>query len=139
MDECLFCGIAAKSIPAKIVHEDETIVAFEDIHPQAPVHLLVIPRVHVSSLNDAREDDAECWASCRRGGAPREGEGIAVEGYRTVVNTMAGAGQTVFPRRPSARGRRMSWRRADPVGPGASVPRSTARLGGDGNHSGALT
>ena len=97
MSECLFCRIAAKSIPAKIVHEDEGVVAFEDIHPQAPVHILLIPRRHVSSLNEASEADrallGDLLLAARR--LAKE-KGIETSGYRVVMNTMAGAGQSVF-------------------------------------------
>jgi histidine triad (HIT) family protein len=118
MDECVFCRIAAKSIPAKIVHEDETLVAFEDIHPQSPVHILIIPRAHMSSLNDALEDDAELLGALVLAAAKiAKSKGIATDGYRLVVNTMAGAGQTVFHLHVHLLGgRRMSF-------PSASIPR----------------
>jgi histidine triad (HIT) family protein len=97
MDDCLFCRIAGGKIPAKLVLDETEVVAFEDINPQAPVHLLVIPRRHVASLNEAKDDDApmlgRLMTAARR--LARE-KGIDASGYRVVVNTMAGAGQSVF-------------------------------------------
>jgi len=97
MDDCLFCKIAGGKIPAKLVLDEPDIAAFEDINPQAPVHLLVIPRRHVASLNETTEDDApllgRLMTAARR--LARE-KGIDASGYRVVVNTMAGAGQSVF-------------------------------------------
>lgn len=97
MKDCLFCKIAAKTIPAKIVHEDADMVAFEDISPQAPVHLLLIPRKHVATLNEAGEEDRALLGGmmieARR--LARE-KGIEGRGYRIVVNTLAEAGQSVF-------------------------------------------
>lgn len=97
MDDCLFCKIAGGKIPAKLVLDETDVVAFEDINPQAPVHLLVIPRRHVPSLNEAKDDDApmlgKLMTAARR--LARE-KGIDTSGYRVVVNTMAGAGQSVF-------------------------------------------
>ena len=96
-DDCLFCKIAAKKIAAKIVQEDGELIAFEDINPQAPVHLLVIPRKHVASLNEAADDDRSLLGSmllaARR--LARE-KSVDAKGYRIVLNTMAGAGQSVF-------------------------------------------
>ena len=92
---CLFCRIIAKEIPAKVVTENEHCVAFRDINPQAPVHILVIPREHIASLNDAR--DAEILGRMQLTAAQlAKSEGLAERGYRTVINTNADAGQTVF-------------------------------------------
>ena len=63
MEHCLFCRIIERKVPAKIVHEDERAVAIEDIHPQAPVHLLVLPRQHVTSLKEARPKTRRCWVT----------------------------------------------------------------------------
>ena len=97
MDDCLFCKIAGGKIPAKLVLDEADVVAFEDINPQAPVHLLVIPRRHVASLNESKDEDASMLGrlmiAARR--LARE-KGIDASGYRIVVNTMAGAGQSVF-------------------------------------------
>ena len=94
-DDCLFCRIVRKEIPAKLVAEDEHCVAFRDINPQAPVHVLVIPREHVASLNHATDPTMLGRLSLMAADIARK-EGVAESGYRTVVNTNAGAGQTVF-------------------------------------------
>ena len=97
MDDCLFCKIAERKIPAKIVHADEDVVAFEDINPQAPVHLLVIPRKHVTSLNEITDEHrtmlGNLLVASRKLARAR---GIDATGYRVVFNTLAGAGQSVF-------------------------------------------
>jgi histidine triad (HIT) family protein len=106
---CLFCRIVSKEIPADIVAEDEYCVAFRDINPQAPVHILVIPREHVASLNDL-EDPAipgrmNLLAACLAGK-----EGLTERGYRTVINTNGDAGQTVFHiHLHLLGGRRLGW------------------------------
>jgi histidine triad (HIT) family protein len=93
--DCLFCRIVRKEIPAKVVAEDEHCVAFRDINPQAPVHILVIPREHVPSLNEAQ--DAVMLGRLQLFAAElARTEGLAQRGYRTVINTNADAGQTVF-------------------------------------------
>lgn len=94
-DECLFCRIIRKEIPAKLVAEDEHCVAFRDINPQAPVHLLIIPREHVPSLNEATDPAMLGRLSLMAADLARK-EGISESGYRTVVNTNGHAGQTVF-------------------------------------------
>jgi len=94
--DCLFCAIAAGRIPATTLHEDEETLAFRDIAPQAPVHVLVIPRKHVGSLDAAGDGDVELLGRlllCARDVA--RSEGIAETGYRTVVNTGDEGGQTV--------------------------------------------
>ncbi len=96
-DDCLFCKIGKKEIPAKIVHEDELCVAFEDINPQAPTHILVIPRQHIAGLNDAVAEDAPLLGHLQLVAARLAQErGFAEAGYRTLFNTGRGAGQTVF-------------------------------------------
>lgn len=94
-DDCLFCRIVRKEIPAKLVAEDEHCVAFRDINPQAPVHVIVIPREHVPSLDEARDAELLGRLSLMAADIARK-EGIAANGYRTVMNTNAAAGQTVF-------------------------------------------
>jgi len=97
MSDCLFCKIAAGQIPAKLLHEDEEAVAFLDINPQAPTHLLVIPRKHIPTLNDlSSEDDALLGRLHRLAARLAAERGIATDGWRLVVNTNRGAGQTVF-------------------------------------------
>ena len=94
-NDCLFCRIVSREIPAKYVMENEHVVAFRDINPQAPVHVVVVPREHVASLNEA--DDAAMLGELSLAAAQiAKSEGIAESGYRTVVNTNRDAGQTVF-------------------------------------------
>ena len=94
---CLFCRIVAGEIPAKKVYEDDELVAFEDINPQAPMHVLVVPRTHVATLNELdRSHDGLVGAMVRRAAAIAAERGYAEPGYRTVFNCNAGAGQTVF-------------------------------------------
>ena len=94
-DDCLFCRIVRKEIPAKLVAEDEHSLAFRDITPQAPVHVLVIPKEHVPSLDQATDPAMLGRLSLMAAEIARK-EGISVDGYRTVVNTNKAAGQTVF-------------------------------------------
>lgn len=94
-DHCLFCRIVRREIPAQIVAETDDCVAFRDINPQAPVHVLVIPREHVSSLNDTRDAALVGRLALVAADVARQ-QGIAETGYRTVINTNADAGQTVF-------------------------------------------
>jgi len=97
MNSCLFCRIVQRRAPAKIVHEDDWVVAIEDIHPQAPVHLLVIPRKHIPSLEDANQDDEILLGRLFTVAAKLARErGLDIKGYRTVVNTGSTAGQSVF-------------------------------------------
>jgi histidine triad (HIT) family protein len=94
-DDCLFCRIVRKEIPAAIVAEDADCIAFRDIAPQAPVHLLIVPRAHIASL-DAATDAALIGRIALFAAALARREGIAAGGYRTVLNTNADGGQTVF-------------------------------------------
>ena len=97
MSTCLFCRIVAGEIPSKKVFEDEELVAFHDVNPQAPVHVLIVPRKHIATLNDlAPADDAIVGTMVRRAAAIAETLGIAERGYRAVFNCNAEAGQTVF-------------------------------------------
>ena len=94
---CLFCKILAGDIPADIVYESETAIAFRDINPQASTHVLIIPRKHIATINEIAEEDEAIVGSLYS--AAREiatAEGIAEEGYRAVMNCNEGAGQTVF-------------------------------------------
>jgi histidine triad (HIT) family protein len=95
--DCLFCRIAQGEIPAELVRTDPEVVAFRDIHPQAPTHILIIPRKHVSSVRELADTDAELMGKLFLAARDlaRE-EGISETGYRMVVNAGAGAGQTVF-------------------------------------------
>lgn len=94
---CLFCRIVAGEIPARKVFEDDDVVAFEDINPQAPMHVLVVPRLHVATLNDLGDDhDRLVGAMVRRAAAIADDHGHAERGFRTVFNCNGDAGQTVF-------------------------------------------
>jgi len=94
---CLFCRIVAREIPASIVYEDNDVLAFNDINPQAPTHVLVIPKRHIDPLNVLEPSDDEIVGELvRRGAAIAKERGIAEKGYRTVFNTNRDAGQTVF-------------------------------------------
>jgi len=95
--DCLFCKILAGEIPAELVYESDTAVAFRDISPQAPTHVLVIPRKHISTINDITPEDETIVGSLYT--AAREiaaAEGIGDDGYRAVMNCNEGAGQSVF-------------------------------------------
>lgn len=97
MADCLFCKIVAREIPAGLVYEDDTLVAFKDINPQAPLHLLIVPRRHIASLNEmTRDDDGLVGSMIRRAAALAKDNGYDASGYRTVFNTNREAGQTVF-------------------------------------------
>ena len=94
---CLFCRIAAGEIPVSKVYEDADVLAFNDINPQAPLHVLVIPRRHIATTNDiAESDQALVGQLVRRAAAIAADKGYADRGYRTVFNCNAEAGQTVF-------------------------------------------
>ena len=94
--DCLFCKIAAKQIPAKIVYEDDDVFAFADIAPKAPTHVLICPKKHFASLHEAVEEDQAVLGKISLIAAQLAREWKLEKGYRTVVNTGAGAGQTVF-------------------------------------------
>lgn len=97
MSDCIFCKIAGKQIPAKIVHEDDQCVAFDDVNPQAPTHTLVIPRKHIASVVEMTEADAGLLGHLMVVGSKvAKTKGIAEGGYRFVVNTGRNGGQTVF-------------------------------------------
>ena len=94
-DDCLFCRIVRKEIPVKLVYESEDCIAFRDINPQAPVHVLVIPRAHIVSLNDAT-DAAAVGRLTLVAAEIAKSEGVAESGYRVVCNTNRNGGQSVF-------------------------------------------
>jgi histidine triad (HIT) family protein len=97
MSDCLFCRLVEGSIPATIVHRDDHLVAFKDIDPKAPLHVLIVPTRHIASLNDlTADDDALVGSMFRRAAAIAADHGHAERGYRTVFNTNRDAGQTVF-------------------------------------------
>jgi histidine triad (HIT) family protein len=97
MTDCVFCRIAAKEIPARIVFEDTKCLAFEDLNPQAPHHVLIIPRAHFATLDDVPESEAATLGHMvsKATTIARE-RGIAASGYRLVWNCREGAGQSVF-------------------------------------------
>jgi histidine triad (HIT) family protein len=97
MADCLFCKIVKREIPASIVYEDDRTLAFNDINPQAPTHVLVVPKQHIASLGDLSPGhDQIVGELVRRAAAIAADRGIAAGGYRTVFNTNRDAGQTVF-------------------------------------------
>jgi len=97
MKDCIFCRIAQGEVPAKILKADEHVVVFEDIAPRAPTHLLVIPTRHLDSLAACRDVDRELLGHMLATAAEAAREvGLEEKGYRIVLNTGAGAGQTVF-------------------------------------------
>jgi len=97
MADCLFCKIIRREIPATLVYEDERVAAFNDINPQAPTHVLVVPKRHIETLNElSTEDDRLVGELVRRAAAIAGERGLSAGGYRTVFNTNRGAGQTVF-------------------------------------------
>lgn len=94
---CLFCRIIAGETPAELVHHDDQCVVIRDVNPQAPTHLLVIPREHLESLDDAsRPDEVMLGHLLRMAARLANEQGLSESGYRTVINTGAGAGQSVF-------------------------------------------
>ena len=107
--DCLFCRIIRKEIPATLLAENGQCIAFRDINPQAPTHILVIPREHVATLNDVTDPTviAQMYQLAMQ---LAKSEGLADGGYRTVINTNADAGQTVFHiHLHLLGGRRMKW------------------------------
>ena len=95
--DCLFCKITGGEIPSKFVYEDESVVAFRDINPQAPQHILIVPRKHIESINDFEDDDKDLVAHILVDVVPQLAKDlkIAESGYRVVINTGDEGGQTV--------------------------------------------
>lgn len=108
---CLFCQIASRELPAQIVYEDDEVVAFEDIAPQAPTHLLVIPRKHIATLNDLTEEDQALVGRLPLVAARLARQfGFADDGYRVVMNCNDDGGQTVYHIHMHLMGgRRFTW------------------------------
>ncbi len=97
MGDCLFCRVAAGDVPATIVYQDDRVLAFRDLRPQAPLHVLIVPRRHIATLNDLSDgDDALVGEMLRCAARVAREQGHAESGYRTVFNCNAAAGQTVF-------------------------------------------
>jgi histidine triad (HIT) family protein len=93
---CLFCRILRGEIPAKKIYEDDHVFAFEDINPQAPTHILIIPKKHFAGLKEAEHSDAELIGRCHLAAAHIARQRNIEQGYRTVLNVGPGAGQSVF-------------------------------------------
>jgi histidine triad (HIT) family protein len=97
MPDCLFCKIIEHQIPASVVYEDDRVLAFNDINPQGPTHILVVPKRHIETLNDLTDgDDSLVGEVVRRAAVIAREQGISAGGFRTVFNTNRDAGQTVF-------------------------------------------
>ena len=108
---CLFCKIVAGEIPAKRVHEDDELLAFEDTKPEAPVHVLIVPKRHIATLNDLdSRDDATVGSMIRLAARLAKDRGVDTAGYRTVFNCNSHAGQSVFHiHLHLLAGRRLGW------------------------------
>ena len=94
--DCLFCRVIAGKLPAKKVYEDKHVFAFEDINPQAPTHVLIVPKKHLSGLKEATAKDADTIGRCHLAAAEIARQRGIENGYRTVLNVGPGAGQSVF-------------------------------------------
>ena len=109
MPDCLFCRIAKKEIPSKLVYEDADMYAFHDINPQAPTHVLIIPKKHTGGVEDLKKGD-EAWAGKLLTQAKQIADSLGLKSYRLVFNQGAEAGQSVFHLHLHLLGgRRMSW------------------------------
>ncbi len=108
---CLFCDIVAKKIPAEVVYEDDYVLAFKDISPQAPTHLLIIPRRHIATLNDLTDEDLGIIGRLPLTAQKLAKEmGFAEDGYRVVMNCNEQGGQTVYHiHMHLLAGRAMTW------------------------------
>ena len=111
MSDCIFCKIISGDIPAEKVFENDHVIGFRDLNPQAPTHVLVIPKKHISTINDLQEEDkalvGEMYLAAKQIAAD---EGLSDDGYRTVMNCNEQAGQTVFHiHLHLLGGRRMQW------------------------------
>lgn len=111
MSDCIFCRIASGDIPAKILRQDDDTVVFHDLNPQAPAHVLVIPRRHIPTLLDVRPEDAALVAKVMQAAVAAARElGLDQSGFRIVTNTLESAGQSVFHWHVHLLGgRRMAW------------------------------
>lgn len=93
--DCIFCEIIAGNIPSKKVYEDDHVIAFHDIHPQAPVHVLILPKAHIPSANDITDENAAAVASVFAA-IPKVAQKLGVSSYRIINNCGSDAGQTVM-------------------------------------------
>jgi histidine triad (HIT) family protein len=97
MENCIFCKIINKEIPSTIVYEDDKVIAFRDINPEAPVHVLIVPREHIASVKELNESNAVIVSHIHLAAAKiAEKEGILDKGFRLINNCGPDAGQTVF-------------------------------------------
>ncbi len=96
MSDCIFCRIGAKQAPGKFIYEDAEVFAFEDVHPQAPTHILICPRKHIESLSEAAPEEAPLLGRLLILAAQIARERNLTDGYRTLLNNGRGAGQSVF-------------------------------------------
>ena len=97
MENCIFCKIINKEIPATIIYEDEWVLAFNDLHPQAPVHVLIIPKIHLKDITDLNEENGDYIKAIHfAANKIAQQSGIAKKGYRLLNNCGKDAGQTVF-------------------------------------------
>jgi histidine triad (HIT) family protein len=96
-DECIFCRIAAREIPSEVLHESDTVMAFRDLNPQAPVHILLIPKEHLASIEDAESHHGSVLVDLMQAATHlANAEGISASGWRLVTNVGPDAGQSVF-------------------------------------------
>ena len=111
MTDCIFCKIVSGDIPGDIVYQDDDVLAFRDLNPQAPTHVLVIPKKHISTTNDIQPEDASLVGKMFLAAQQvAQQEGIAESGYRSVLNCNEGAGQSVFHiHLHILGGRQMTW------------------------------
>jgi len=120
MENCIFCKIVAKQIPSSVVYEDEELLAFKDINPAAPVHLLVIPKQHVSTLSECGEEHTALLGkmlalapklAAEHGIAPKqEADGQRSGGFKTLINTGPDGGQEVYHLHLHMYGGKRPWR-----------------------------
>ena len=110
MSNCLFCRILSGEIPSKKVYEDDHVYAFEDVTPQAPTHVLIIPKKHIPGLKEAMPVDTELIGRCHLAAAAIARQRNVEDGYRTVLNVGPGSGQSVFHLHVHLLGgRRLTW------------------------------
>ena len=110
MSECLFCKIRDGDIPVNLIYENDDVLAFHDVNPQAPTHILIIPRKHIATVNDIDGDEMVMGKLFTAANVIAKQEGVNDDGYRLVVNTNQQAGQTVFHiHMHLLAGRNMTW------------------------------
>ena len=111
MSECIFCKIVDGEIPSNLVYENDDVIAFHDLSPQAPTHILVIPRKHISTLLDAADEDTELLGKLQAAAIEiARQQGLDQDGFRLVANCLEGAGQSVFHLHVHLLGgRRLGW------------------------------